>query len=123
MILLDGVVGIPNVLNIPIYFFFKLGKAQLEDESQLINLDELAKVVNQHNLNIRIVGAADNATGSEDINETLSAKRSRFIATELQKRGVSSSQISTEAIGGIDEYENPKDNRYSKISIYPELNN
>jgi len=112
----------PNVLNVPIFFFFKLGKAQLEDESQLINLDELAKVVNLHNLKIRIVGAADSATGTDDINETLSEKRSRFIAKELQKRGVSSERISTEAIGGIDEYENPKDNRYSKITIYPELN-
>ena len=34
----------PNILNIPIYFFFQLGKAELTDESQLINLDELAKV-------------------------------------------------------------------------------
>jgi len=73
-------------------------------------------------LKIRIVGAADSVTGTDDINETLSEKRNRFIAKELQKRGVSSERISTEAIGGIDEYENPKDNRYSKITIYPELN-
>ena len=72
----------PNILNIPIYFFFQLGKAELTDESQLINLDELAKVAIEHNLKVHIAGAADSATGSENGNSSLSKERTRFIAKE-----------------------------------------
>ena len=34
--------GIDGGMNIPIYFFFKLGTAELTDQSQLVNLQELA---------------------------------------------------------------------------------
>lgn len=111
----------PNVLNIPIYFFFKLGKAELTDNSQLINLDELAKVAIEHQLKVHIAGAADSSTGSENINDKLSQARTRFIAKELQKRGVPTEKMKGVSLGGIKEYDNPKDNRYSKVSLYLEL--
>lgn len=111
----------PNLLNIPIYFFFKLGKAELTDNSQLINLDELAKVVNDHNLKVKIIGAADSETGSNGINEELSKKRSRFIAKALEDRGVATENMKGVALGGIREFDNAKDNRYSKVAIYLEL--
>lgn len=111
----------PNVLNIPIYFFFELGKAKLTDNSQLINLDELAKVAIQHNLKVHIAGAADSATGSENVNSELSKERARFIAKELSKRGVPTDRMKGVSLGGIQEFSNPKDNRYSRVSLYLEI--
>ena len=111
----------PNVLNIPIYFFFELGKAKLTDNSQLINLDELAKVAIQHNLKVHIAGAADSATGSENVNSELSKERARFIAKELSKRGVPADRMKGVSLGGIQEFSNPKDNRYSRVSLYLEI--
>ena len=111
----------PNVLNIPIYFFFELGKAKLTDDSQLINLDELAKVAIEHNLKVHIAGAADSATGSENGNSELSKERTRYIAQELKKRGVPNERMTGVSLGGIQEFNNPKDNRYSKVSLYLEL--
>jgi outer membrane protein OmpA-like peptidoglycan-associated protein len=111
----------PNVLNIPIYFFFELGKAKLTDDSQLINLDELDKVAIEHNLKVHIAGAADSATGSENGNSELSKERTRYIAQELKKRGVPNERMTGVSLGGIQEFNNPKDNRYSKVSLYLEL--
>ena len=111
----------PNVLNIPIYFFFELGKATLTDDSQLINLDELAKVAIEHNLKVHIAGAADSATGSENVNSELSEERARFIAEELSKRGVPTDRMKGVSLGGIQEFSNPKDNRYSRVSLYLEI--
>lgn len=111
----------PNLLNIPIYFFFKLGKAELTDDSQLINLDELAKVAIDHNLKVHIAGAADSATGSKSINEELSKNRTRFIAKELKKRGVSTEKMKGVSLGGISEYASPQSNRFGKVSLYLEI--
>ncbi|MEE3485377.1 MAG: OmpA family protein [Bacteroidales bacterium] len=111
----------PNVLNIPIYFFFELGKAKLTDNSQLINLDELAKVAIEHNLKVHIAGAADSATGSENVNSSLSKERARFIAKELSKRGVPTDRMKGVSLGGIQEFSNPKNNRYSRVSLYLEI--
>ena len=110
-----------SVGNVPIFFFFQLGKAQLTDDSQLINLDELAKVATSHNLKVNIAGAADSATGSRDINTELSEERARYITQELVKRGVPSERIKSISLGGIQEYSNPKDNRYCKVSLYLEM--
>lgn len=104
--------------SIPIYFFFKLGKAELTDDSQLINLDELARVAVAHGLNLRIVGAADSATGSPELNERLSHDRAAFIAAELQKRGVEVSHMKGVSAGGISEYDRPEQNRYTRVAIF-----
>lgn len=111
----------PNILNIPIYFFFQLGKAELTDESQLINLDELAKIAIEHNLKVHIAGAADRATGSENGNSSLSKERTKFIAKELKKRGVPTDRMKGISLGGISDFTNPKDNRFSKVSLYLEI--
>lgn len=104
--------------NIPIYFFFKLGRAELTDDSQLINLDELARVAVAHGLDLRIVGAADSATGSPAVNERLSHDRAAFIAAELQKRGVEVSHMKGVSAGGISEYARPEQNRYTRVAIF-----
>lgn len=109
--------GVPNI---PIYFFFKLGKAELTDDSQLVNLDELAKAAINYNLKLKVIGAADLATGTTEINERLSRERTGFIAKELQKRGVEIGDIQGESVGGVKEYSKPEQNRYTKVAIYLE---
>ena len=52
-------------LGAPIYFFFELGTDNLIEESQLVNIDEIARVAEKYGLGIEITGAADKATGTE----------------------------------------------------------
>ena len=46
-------------VGVPVYFFFKLNSDKLVDESQLVNLDDIAKIAKEENLKIKISGAAD----------------------------------------------------------------
>jgi len=111
----------PNVIDVPVYFFFQFGRAVLTDDAQLVNLDEIADVAKRHNLKIRVASAADSATGTEQNNGSLSIKRANYIAQQLKLRGVKEENIEEIALGGIAEHENPKENRYSKVSLYFEL--
>lgn len=58
-------------LGVPVYFFFKLNTDNLVDKSQLVNLDDIAKMAKQENLKIKISGAADSATGTQFGNQFL----------------------------------------------------
>lgn len=91
-----------DVINVPIYFYFQLGSVQLVDATQLSNLEELAKIARLHNLKITVKGAADSYTGTEAINNSLSAERATFITKEFQKLGVSEGQIQSVSLGGVD---------------------
>lgn len=75
-------------IGAPIYFFFELGTDRLLNRSQLVNLDEVARIAKKYGLKVKVIGAADSATGSEAINDNLSRSRARFIAEELMKRGM-----------------------------------
>lgn len=107
--------------NIPIYFFFKRGTAQLTDRSQLVNLDELVRVTKEHNLTLRIDGAADAATGTVKGNRNLSIQRSKFLAKELKKRGIDVKNIKGVALGGIRQHKRIQEDRYAKVAIYVDL--
>ena len=72
-------------------------------------------------MKVNIAGAADSATGSENGNSSLSKERTRFIAKELKKRGVPTDRMKGISLGGISDFTNPKDNRYSKVSLYLEI--
>ena len=80
-------------VGVPVYFFFKLNSDKLVDESQLVNLDDIAKIAKEENLRIKISGAADNATGSQSGNHDLGKRRAKYIAKALIKRGVDKCQI------------------------------
>ncbi len=102
----------------PILFFFHLGTCNLTDSSQLVNLDEIARVANTYGLSIRVTGAADSATGTASINSGLGNDRADYIITELQKRGIAPSLITKINCGGIDAL-NPKEaNRHCKIELF-----
>lgn len=104
-------------IGAPIYFFFSLNTARLTDASQMLNLDELARVAKKHNLWVRVIGAADSATGTSDINQSLSMSRADFIVTELEQRGISPERISKAGRGGISDYVPTEANRHTKVEL------
>ena len=102
----------------PVYFFFELGTANLVTPLQLLNLDEIAHFANEYGLNVTVVGAADSATGSADINKSLGTSRAKYIADELYKRGVASAQVTLVNEGGISDYTPNEANRQTKVMLY-----
>lgn len=102
----------------PVFFFFELGTTRLIDRSQLVNLDELARVVKKYGLSVTVAGAADAATGTAGANSTLSVSRAEFIATELEKRGVSAESITKVGKGGISDYSPAEANRHTKVMLH-----
>ena len=104
-------------IGAPVYFFFNIGTDHLTDASQLLNIDELAKVAKKYNLKVRIIGAADSATGTDSINETLSSKRAAYIMRLVRDRGVASENIKTTHEGGIDDYSPVQANRNTCVVL------
>jgi outer membrane protein OmpA-like peptidoglycan-associated protein len=105
-------------IGAPVYFFFRLNTAELTEPSQTLNLDELASLARDYRLHVTIIGAADSATGTADINNTLGKARANFIANELKERGVPSSQITKRNQGGTNEYSPAEANRQTKVILH-----
>ena len=104
-------------IGAPVYFFFNIGTDQLTDVSQLLNIDELAKVAKTYNLKVKIIGAADSATGTDSINKMLSSKRAAYIMRLMRDRGVASENIKTTHEGGIDDYSPVQANRNTCVVL------
>ena len=104
-------------IGAPIYFFFRLGTDELTEVSQLLNIDEIARVAKKHHLKVRISGAADSATGNERINNSLSKKRADYIKALMVQRGIEESLINTTYEGGIDDYSPVQANRQTCVSL------
>lgn len=102
----------------PVYFFFALNSDRLTDASQMLNLDELARVAKKHNLCVRVTGAADSSTGTAAINDSLSVLRSGVIAAELEQRGIPADRIIKAGKGGIADYLPIEANRHTKVELY-----
>lgn len=102
----------------PIYFFFALGTNRLTDASQSVNIDELARVAKKYGLAITVAGAADSATGTPDINKTLSDARTDFIVAELLKRGIPAERIYAVSNGGIADYTPVEANRHTRVELH-----
>lgn len=107
-----------NCIGAPIFFFFELGTNQLTDTSQLVNLDEIARIAKQYNLNISVCGAADSATGTTDANHNLAASRSEYICSQLLHRGIDKNRISEINKGGIDTYTPKEANRHTSVMLF-----
>jgi len=104
-------------VGVPVYFFFRLNSDSLVDNSQLINLDEIALVAKEQGYRISITGAADSVTGTEKTNKELSRKRARYIASELVKRGIDKENLNDYTLGGIDKYKPCEANRFSMVVL------
>ena len=104
-------------VGVPIYFYFKLNSAKLVDKSQLVNLDEIAKIAIEQNLTIHISGAADKATGSDKRNRQLSIERAKYIGKQLMKRGVSKEALNATSLGGISQFTPKEANRFTLVLL------
>lgn len=111
-------VGGTKCIGSPVFFFFKIGTAQLVDVSQMVNLDELARVAKAYHLKISVVGAADSATGSDGINNPLSKSRADYITQQLVARGIDKSMIISKSKGGIDKYSPIAANRHTAVRLF-----
>ena len=108
-------------IGAPINFFFKLNTATLTSKAQQLNIAEIARVAKKHSLYVRIVGAADKATGTEVRNKELSESRAAYISEQLQKRGIPLDNIICEGIGGISRFKPDEVNRYTRVMLYSSL--
>lgn len=106
-----------NIVSVPVYFFFRLGTAKLTDESQLINIDEIARIASEYSLKVRVTGAADSATGSVSVNAALAKERSEYIARQLRESGVEDSSLIVVGEGGIDTWPTNEANRHTRIEF------
>lgn len=107
-------------LNVPILFFFKINSTKLVDNQQIVNIKEIAGVVKENGLKVRIIGAADSKTGTKAINRQLSIKRAKYIAKLLIKEGVPKSSMTGVSRGGIDLYKPSTANRHACVIVYSE---
>lgn len=105
-------------IGAPIFFFFELGTSHLTDTSQLVNLDELARVAKKYGLKVKVTGAADSATGTVGINNVLSVSRADYIASELNKRGLPSDRLTKTGEGGISDYVPTAANRHTRVELF-----
>ena len=104
-------------IGVPIYFYFKLNTARLVDKTQLVNLDEIAKIAKEQNLTIHISGAADRATGSNKRNRYLSIERAKYIGKQLIKRGISKDSMKATSLGGINQFSPKEANRFGVVLL------
>lgn len=107
------VVSESKVSASPVALFFKIGKATL-DQKELTNLDFYVKnAINaDKNKIFTLVGSADKATGSKDVNQHLSEQRMEYVYNLLvNKYGITPKRLVKKAEGDTN-------NRFSE----PELN-
>ena len=104
-------------LGTPVYFFFQINSDKLVDDSQMVNLDEIARIAKDENLKVSISGAADSATGTQSGNQELGQRRANYIAKSLVERGIKDSQIQIKNLGGIDKYEANEANRFTIVIL------
>jgi outer membrane protein OmpA-like peptidoglycan-associated protein len=88
------------------------------DDSQLVNLNEIARIAKKFNLKIDVVGAADSQTGTSQINSNLGVSRSQYIAGYLTSQGVPAENIASRSDGGIDTYSPTPANRNATVRLY-----
>ena len=105
-------------IGAPVYFFFSLNTSSLTDASQMLNLDELARVARKYGLSVRVTGAADSSTGTSAVNHSLSVSRAEFIAAELKRRGIPDGTIVKTGIGGIADHTPVEANRHTKVELF-----
>ncbi|MDR0961519.1 MAG: OmpA family protein [Mediterranea sp.] len=86
----------------PRAIFFKKGTSQMDDYSR-VNLELAAKIMKANpNKEYKIVGYADKATGSVELNKRLTEKRAQVVCDELVALGVNKAQLKVIGAGGID---------------------
>ena len=104
-------------VGVPVYFYFQLNTAKLVDDSQLANLDEIARIAKEQHLTVHISGAADSATGTNDRNRALSIERAKYIGHQLMSRGVPKENLKATSLGGISQFSPKEANRFCVVLV------
>ena len=104
-------------VGVPVYFYFQLNTAKLVDDSQLANLDEIARIAKEQHLTVHISGAADSATGTNDRNRALSIERAKYIGHQLMNRGVPKENLKATSLGGISQFSPKEANRFCVVLV------
>ncbi len=104
-------------IGVPVYFYFKINTAKLVNKTQLSNLKEIAEIAKEKNVIVKITGAADSATGSEQTNRRLSIERAKYIGKLLMKYGVEKSKLKASSLGGIDDFSPKEANRHTCVIL------
>lgn len=94
--------SIKQFITTPVSVFFNIGKTDVANPKDLVNVEALAKYAKTNNSKIMVTGFADSATGTPQINQKLSVKRAEIVKGELIKMGVNADNISTQAHGGVE---------------------
>ena len=68
---------------------------------------------------IRVIGAADSATGAAAINQRLSEERAGYISAQLIALGMRADNIQQQALGRIEAFTPVANTRYCKIQLIP----
>ena len=90
-----------DFVTTPVSVFFNLGKINVANLKDLVNVKALAKYAKENNSKMLVTGYADNSTGSAKLNERLSAERANTVKNELIKMGVPEANIQTAHNGGV----------------------
>lgn len=91
----------------PLSIFFALNSASQLEAGEEVNLRTIAEAAKKNpDLKVYLTGYADSATGTEEINNKISAQRAESVAQALEKLGVSRSQMVISSKGGVSMLEN-----------------
>ena len=82
--------------------FFKIGKADINPEG-MVNIKLMAQTMKENpSCKYKIAGFADKGTGSAELNQKLSEKRTQAVYDALVAEGVNPDQLEKVAMGGTD---------------------
>lgn len=109
--------SIKQFITTPVSVFFNIGKTDVANPKDLVNVEVLAKYAKTNNSKIMVTGFADSATGTPQINQKLSVKRAEIVKGELIKMGVNADNISTQAHGGVETLSPISFNRRATVQI------
>ena len=109
--------SIKQFITTPVSVFFNIGKTDVANPKDLVNVEALAKYAKTNNSKIMVTGFADSATGTPQINQKLSVKRAEIVKGELIKMGPSADNISTQAHGGVETLSPISFNRRATVQI------
>lgn len=109
--------SIKQFITTPVSVFFNIGKTDVANPKDLVNVEALAKYAKTNNSKIMVTGFADSATGTPQINQKLSVKRAEIVKGELIKMGVHADNISTLAHGGVETLSPISFNRRATVQI------
>lgn len=107
-----------SCIGTPVYFFFKKNTYKLIDKAQLVNIKRIAHTAIKNDFKVRIIGAADDYSGTDKRNRILSNQRAGYIALMLCKKGMKKNHIVRESEGGVKFYSLVHANRFARVELY-----